>query len=75
MGLEPKLFWGCKAQEVDSRVYHRVTKVHLSRTLLERATIEGESPVGEKIEISACVLKYHGTRGILWESGETTLQG
>ena len=75
MGLDPKLSWGCKAQEVDSKVYRRVTKVHLSRTLLERATIEGESPVGKKIEASACVLKYHGTRGILWESGGTTLQG
>ena len=43
--------------------------------LLEGAAIGGESPVGEKIEVSACVLKYHGTREILWEAGETTLQG
>ena len=42
---------------------------------LERATIEGDSPVDEKSEVSACVLEYHGARGILWESGGTTLQG
>ena len=48
MGLDPKLPWGCKAQEVDSKVYCRVTKLPLSRMFLERATIEGESPVGEK---------------------------
>ena len=75
MDLEPKLFWGCKAQEADSKVCHRVTKLHLSRMLLERATIEGDSPVGEEGEVSVCVLEYHGTRGILWESGGTTLQG
>jgi hypothetical protein len=46
--LEPKLFWGCKAQGADSKVCRRVTKLFLSRMLLERATAEGESPVDEK---------------------------
>ena len=75
MDLNPKLSRSCKAQEADFRICYRVTKLHLSRMSLEGATVEGESPVGEKIEVSACVLEYHGTRGILWESGETTLQG
>ena len=48
MGLDPKLFWGCKTQGVDSKVCHRVTKLFLSQMLLERATVEGDSPVGEK---------------------------
>ena len=56
-------------------IHHRVTKFHPNRRSLERATIEGESPVGKRIEISACVLEYHGTREIPWESGGTTLQG
>ncbi len=75
MGLEPKLFWGCKAREVDSKVCRRVTKLPPSRMFLERATVKGESPVGEKSEVSACVLEYHGARGTPWESGGTTLQG
>ena len=50
MDLEPKLSWGCKAQEADSKVCHRVIKLHLSRMFLERATIEGESPVGEGVK-------------------------
>ena len=75
MGLDPKLSRCCKAQGADSKVCYRVTKLHLSQMLLERATIEGESPVGEKSEVSACVLEYHGTRGILWEAGGTILQG
>jgi hypothetical protein len=46
--LDPKLFWGCKAQGADSKVCHRVKKLLLSRMLLERATVEGDSPVDEK---------------------------
>ena len=48
MGLEPKLFWGCKTQGADSKVCHRVKKLFLSQMLLERATVEGDSPVDEK---------------------------
>jgi len=42
---------------------------------MERPTKQGESPVGEKSEIFCEYPKYNGTRGILLESGETTLQG
>ena len=70
-----RLHWGCKAQEGGSDIRDGVTKFHLSRRSLEGATKEGDSPVGEKIETSACVLEYHGTREILWEAGGTTLQG
>ena len=38
-------------------------------------TKEGDSPVGERIEDSWSVPEYHGTRGIPWEAGGTTLQG
>ena len=48
MGLDPTLFRGCKAQEADSKICHRVTKLLSSRMLLERATVEGDSPVGER---------------------------
>jgi hypothetical protein len=48
VGLDPKLFWGCKTQGADSKVCHRVTKLFLSQMLLERATVEGDSPVDEK---------------------------
>jgi hypothetical protein len=48
VGLEPKLFWGCKTQGADSKVCHRVIKLFLSQMLLERATVEGDSPVDEK---------------------------
>ena len=47
-----------------------------SRTLLERVTKKGESPVGD-----ACVMRvmwereYCPTRGIGWEAGWTTIQG
>jgi hypothetical protein len=46
--LEPKLFWGCKTQGVDSKICDRVIKLFLSQMLLERAIVEGDSPVGEK---------------------------
>jgi hypothetical protein len=46
--LEPKLFWCCKAQGADSKVCRRVIKLFLSQMLLERATVEGDSPVDEK---------------------------
>ena len=48
MDLEPKLFWGCKTQGADSKVCRRVIKLFFSQMFLERATIEGESPVDEK---------------------------
>jgi hypothetical protein len=48
VGLDPKLFWGCKTQGADSKICHRVTKPFLSQMLLERATVEGDSPVDEK---------------------------
>ena len=48
MGLDPKLSWGCKAQGADSKVCRRVIKLFLSQMLLERATVEGDSPVDEK---------------------------
>ena len=70
-----RLLWGCRARESGSDIRNGVTKFHLNQRFLERTTIEGESPVGEKIETSARVPEYHGTRGILWESGGTTLQG
>jgi hypothetical protein len=53
----------------------RVTNCHDSRTVLGKQTREGESPVNEIIDNSSEYPKYHETRVILWESGETTLQG
>jgi hypothetical protein len=42
------LFWGCKTQGADSRICRGVIKLFSSRMLLERATAEGDSPVGER---------------------------
>jgi hypothetical protein len=53
-----------------------VTNPPDSRKALERATIEGDSPVGEiGADFLDQVPEYHGARETLWESGETTLQG
>jgi hypothetical protein len=52
-----------------------VTNHVSSRRFLERTTVGGESPVGERDVAPADVLEYHGTRGIPWEAGGTTLQG
>ena len=47
-----------------------------SRSELERSTTRGESPVDETPSGTvASVPEYGGTRGILSESGGTTLQG
>ena len=53
-----------------------VTNQHHSRSVLESSTIEGDSPVDEMVvDFLDSVPEYHGTREILWEAGETTLQG
>jgi hypothetical protein len=47
-----------------------------SRTLLEGATAEGESPVGNARGGAVMSLReYRPTRGIGWEAGWTTIQG
>ncbi len=48
---------------------------HLRRRPLERAAIDGESPVDEKVTAPVRDREYHGAREILWESGWTTTQG
>ena len=50
MGLGLMPFKGCKAQETEPKTCHRVTKLPPSQRSLERATIEGDSPVGERRE-------------------------
>ena len=52
-----------------------VTNLMASRILLERETVEGDSPVDESDQTPADDLEYHGTREILWEAGRTTSQG
>ncbi len=47
-----------------------------SRTLLERVTRQGESPVGDVWRVRViCNREYCPTRGIGWEAGWTTIQG
>ena len=75
MGLGPMSFKGCKTQDTDLKSCNRVKKFLPSQRSLERATKEGDSPVDERLKSLLDVLKYHGTRGIPWESGVTTLQG
>ncbi len=48
----------------------------LSRTLLERATRQGESPVGDGWDVRVIwEREYCPTRDIGWEAGWTTIQG
>ena|SRR6185295_3533554 len=57
-------------------VARRVIKSAHRRRLLERTTIEGDSPVIEMSLISLeAVPEYRGTRVIPWESGRTIFQG
>ena len=53
----------------------RVTNRRTSRTPLEGATAEGESPVGESELARGGIREYGGTREIPLEAGGTTLQG
>lgn len=53
----------------------RVTNQSASRTPLEGATAEGESPVGESRVARGGIREYGGTREIPLEAGGTTLQG
>ena len=53
----------------------RVTNQTTSRTLLEGATAQGESPVGESGLARGGIREYGGTREIPLEAGGTTLQG
>jgi hypothetical protein len=59
------------AQQGQQRVRNQAT----SRTLLEGATAQGESPVGESDLARRGIREYGGTREIPLEAGGTTLQG
>ena len=52
-----------------------VTNLILSRRILGRTVVEGDSPVDEKDKTPGVLPEYHGARETLWESGGTTLQG
>ncbi len=41
---------GCKTQGTELKICHRVRKLQPSRRSLERATIEGDSPVDERLK-------------------------
>ena len=73
--LRPMLTRGSKAGEIQLRMGQGVTNLCLSQRILERTTIEGDSPVDERDQTPAGDLEYHGTREILWEAGRTTSQG
>lgn len=68
-------YWGWTDWRNGRETVHRVSNQLVSRRSLEGATGEGESPVGENELARAGIREYHGTRGILWEAGGTTLQG
>ena len=42
---------------------------------MEKAAIEGESPVSEIKNLCSGYPEYHGARKTLWEAGGVTLQG
>ena len=52
-----------------------VSKVVPSGRTLERSARDGESPVRERGNPPGQDPEYHGTRGTLWEAGQTTAQG
>ena len=48
----------------------------VSRSVLERRTRAGESPVGDVYQTGVqCLREYRPTREIGWEAGGTTSQG
>ncbi len=50
-----------------------VKNPYSSQTSLERGAKDGDSPVDKRVmDFLGLFPKYHGTRGILWESGRTT---
>ena len=53
----------------------RLEKAEGQRNGLGRPARQGEGPVREVRGTAECVPEYVGTRGILTESGGTTLQG
>ena len=60
----------------EQQIPREVTNRHGSRKVLERPTIEGDSPVSESVvDFLDRVPKYVGTRGTLTESGRTIFQG
>jgi hypothetical protein len=69
----PALRLGCSGNRCDKR--RRVTgvrKLNVSGTVLEKPATAGESPLCENVESPDLSPKYHGARGILWESRRTT---
>ena len=44
------VLWGYRADLEVLRKSHAVTKLNFSRTVLEKLTITGESPIGEKVK-------------------------
>ena len=57
------MFGSCRVQ---------VISIYFNRTALERAAIESDSLVGEKIgTVIVYIPKYHRAREILWESAPT----
>ena len=56
-------------------MHEEVTNGQSSGTVLGKPAREGESPVIEILDASCEDPEYHETRVILWDSGETTLQG
>ena len=67
--------WGWTGLERGRQHPHRVINPPLTRRPLERATEEGERPVGEKRRTRSGIREYGGTRDIPPEAGGTTLQG
>ena len=54
MALRPKLMGGCKADGTELRIGQGVTIPDPSRRFLERAIVEGDSPVDERGRLLSC---------------------
>ena len=68
----------CGGRALDGLGGEKLTKLSQTTNAIAKnlgVRLRGISPVGERVWTSAFVLEYHGTREILWESGETTPQG
>ena len=60
------IIWGLRTDDMYLTIYPKY---------LGRYAEGSESLVGEKLLNVSRNPEYHGTRGILWEAGGTTLQG
>ena len=60
VGLGPMPNGGCKSQDAGLKACDEVRNLNRSQRSMERATVEGDSPVGETVTASFAILSTTG---------------